>query len=372
MAFNPDEPRDARGRWTSDGTMPAASGWRAKPLQDKSPAGRARVLVMHALLSAPARFRRVPGWSDADSGNQLEALIDSWNEEAQLGDSIFRDRFLGSDVSLSTTRDLRAAARGAATAQTVGDMADASDNLAAVMRAIGADNWPSLLQVAVAKAGSYDAGDLPSKSTSPGQAASAAPKPADSQSMQATSTGGAGLKVIDLSKLDNNFAKLFRQSFPKGHSQEHGATLVIDRDSRVGMLNSGAGLNPNSRNFDPDLKIPDGEKVYGVFHTHPYDKSEGGYTGVSLSGGDAAYLISGGQQVIVAQSGVMQFMFARTAATPSHVDFAQLNDTANARTQELVKQGIAFSDATRQVAAEIAAQNGLLYYEGERGVFKRR
>ena len=45
--YNPDEPRDSRGRWTSGG-----SDWRKNPLPNPSPTGRAHTLLGHALASA--------------------------------------------------------------------------------------------------------------------------------------------------------------------------------------------------------------------------------------------------------------------------------------------------------------------------------
>jgi hypothetical protein len=45
--YNPDEPRDERGRWTTGG-----SSWRANPVRRPSPAGRAHLLLGHALASA--------------------------------------------------------------------------------------------------------------------------------------------------------------------------------------------------------------------------------------------------------------------------------------------------------------------------------
>lgn len=104
--------------------------------------------------------------------------------------------------------------------------------------------------------------------------------------------------------------------------------------------------------------------MLGIFHTHPYDQSEGGYTGVSLSGGDAAYLINNKQNMIIAQSGTEQFLYLRTAETPSFVDPAALNNAQNDRISQLVTNGGNFSQASKTAAIETAKANGLAYYEG--------
>jgi hypothetical protein len=65
-------------------------------------------------------------------------------------------------------------------------------------------------------------------------------------------------------------------------------------------------------------------------------------------------------------------MFVRTSDTPSHVDFDALNKKANSMKDDLVQKGMSFPAATRRVDAEIAEQDGLLYYEGANGVFRRK
>jgi len=49
--FNPDEPRDASGRWTSNGSpVPVVKSWRDRPLGTLSNMERAMALAAHAYI----------------------------------------------------------------------------------------------------------------------------------------------------------------------------------------------------------------------------------------------------------------------------------------------------------------------------------
>jgi hypothetical protein len=153
VAYNPDEPRDDHGRWTGSGLQPISNGgWREKPLQYKSAAGRATALAIHAQISLPDHFRRRPGWFDPAMFARLGGLIRRWNEVSQpgrrLSDQTFRSVYLWRGVSLAATHDLRIAAASAARARTSGDMARAGEHLASAMREIGYQDWPSFLLMA--------------------------------------------------------------------------------------------------------------------------------------------------------------------------------------------------------------------------------
>lgn len=173
---------------------------------------------------------------------------------------------------------------------------------------------------------------------------------------------------VDLSAMQSSYDQLWKKSFPGGKSQEHGGTIVADSAGHLSLINTGAG---KSGSFAPDLKTGANQTPVGIFHTHPYDASEGGYTGVSLSGGDAGYMINRKQDVIIAQSGSDQFMYMRTQATPATVDATALNNAQNTRISVLQGQGMGFSDASRQAARETATQYSLAYYEGSNGIFNR-
>lgn len=184
------------------------------------------------------------------------------------------------------------------------------------------------------------------------------------------STPADAPKEVNLSSMQGTFDQLWGSSFPNGKSQEFGGTFV--RDAKTGVysiLNTGGG---NSGSFPPNLNVPNGKEVMGIFHTHPYDATEGNHTGVSLSGGDAGYLINKQQAVIMAQSGADQFMYMRTAQTPNYVDFTALNNTQNNRLSELMNNaGKSFSEASKQAAKETATNYGLAYYEGFNGKLTR-
>jgi hypothetical protein len=149
--YNPDEPRDERGRWTSGG-----ASWRGKSLVDRSPAGRAAALAGYAYVQLPDRLRRRAGWPDQAATARLARLIQSWNAAGRLDDADFRDRFLGSGVSIAAARHLRDAAAEAVRAENSGEMADAGRHLALAMADIGTA-WPHAQRLADEKAADEDA-----------------------------------------------------------------------------------------------------------------------------------------------------------------------------------------------------------------------
>jgi type VI secretion system secreted protein VgrG len=197
------------------------------------------------------------------------------------------------------------------------------------------------------------------------------------------------IKIPD--DLQKQFDQQWKDSFPGGKSQEHGGTMVrstkpapgagcdpaagatksCPKAPDISMVNAGNGLSPSSGSFNPNRNVPADTTIVGVFHTHPYDASEGGDTDVSLSGGDAAYMINKGDPAIIAQSGDGQFMYLRTQETPANVDFTKLNDDQNARVSELVKGGKSFSEASQIAAKETAQKYKLAYYEGKNGTLRR-
>ncbi|AZS49445.1 type VI secretion system tip protein VgrG [Entomomonas moraniae] len=174
-------------------------------------------------------------------------------------------------------------------------------------------------------------------------------------------------KEVNLSSMQGAFDQLWGNSFPGGKSQEFGGTFVKDTTTgEYSIINTKGGTTGS---FAPDLNVPTGKEVAGIFHTHPYDATEGGYTGVSLSGGDAGYLINQKHSIMVAQSGTDQFMYMRTAATPTSIDAIKLNNDQNTRMGELIATGKSFSEASKQAAQETAKMQGLAYYEGSGGKF---
>lgn len=212
------------------------------------------------------------------------------------------------------------------------------------------------------------------KTQKPGPAAGAttgaqpASLPATADDLKIPKTPEAAPKEINLSRMNGTFDELWGKSLPNGKSQEHGGTIVADANGNLSIVNAGGG---RSGSFPANLNVVQGQTVVGVFHTHPYDVTEGGHTGVSLSGGDAAYMIDRGQNVIIAQSGDQQFAYLRTESTPSRVNFDTLNRVQNHRVTELIGEGKGFAEASRIAAAETATNFGLAYYEGKGGVLQR-
>ncbi len=136
--YNPDEPRDERGRWTTGG-----SSWRVNPLRNPSPAGCAHTLLGHALASAwhqgLIREFKLPTQDEAD---RFARTLAAWNAAADFDPTTFRERFTRGLVDHpATIARLRQAAAGAAEAQTFGQMVDASRPLTAAIKDIGADRW---------------------------------------------------------------------------------------------------------------------------------------------------------------------------------------------------------------------------------------
>ncbi|MDR2881502.1 MAG: type VI secretion system tip protein VgrG [Azoarcus sp.] len=200
------------------------------------------------------------------------------------------------------------------------------------------------------------AGTTPAYSTATDLAAPAAPADAPA--------------IINFTNMQSNFSALWNNSFPGGVSQEQGGTIVSDASGSLSIVNMQSGT---SGSFSPDFNVGPDQTIQGIFHTHPYDASEGGHTGVSFSGGDAANLINDHQRSIsVVQSGEEQFMLMRTAATPASVDSTKLSSAHSARMAELVNtDGLSFSDASRAATRETAKAYGLAYYEGSDGVLQR-
>lgn len=188
------------------------------------------------------------------------------------------------------------------------------------------------------------------------------------------SSPAAAPKTITFSPaMQAAFDGLWQQSFPGGNSKEQGATIIFNRNTgEVGLANVG-GLGSTSGSFSPDLDISylSDFGLLGAFHTHPFSASEGGYTGVSFSGGDAAYMLSEKLNIFIAQSGNNQFMYVRTAKTPNNVDVHKLKAVHNARIAQLQGQGYSFERATRMAASETANKYGLAYYDGANGTLTR-
>ena len=173
---------------------------------------------------------------------------------------------------------------------------------------------------------------------------------------------------VSFTSMQPQFDALWRQSFPGGKATEQGGTLRSQAPGVVRLTDLG-GLGSSAGEFRPNLTIntPNGV-LQGTFHTHPYDE---GWTGMSLSGGDAASLVNGPEKFSIAQSGTSQFMFLKTDMTPSHVDFSSVKYAANFRLEQYMQNGWSHSEASTHVALELAKQYHFAYYEGSHGVLRR-
>jgi hypothetical protein len=258
-----------------------------------------------------------------------------------------------------------------------------------------ANNWKDLLKNPRLRAGPYSGGGASSTRgsvesqrkalVSPTQSSTPAYKPPSAPTGNTTPAGSTtppssslpnstaktcsdAPKTITLPKnVNDTLAKLWKNSFPDGKSQEQGGTIVQDKNGAVSVVNTGSG---DSGTFSPNRNVGSDQTVIGICHTHPYDKSEGGYTGVSFSGADIA-IAANQREPDYVQSGDKQFMIMPTDETPNKLDYSKLNQEQNNRIGELVKGGKSLDEASRIAANETAKKYKMAYYEGSNGVLQR-
>lgn len=174
--------------------------------------------------------------------------------------------------------------------------------------------------------------------------------------------------TITLPKNVNDAAqKAYTDSFPGGKSLEHGGTLVQDAGGGVQVRGVGPGT---SGTFQPDRTVAGaGEKIIGTFHTHPYDASEGGYTGVSFSGADINYA-NHFKEPIYVDAGTRQFAIMPTQATPALAP-GVLTQEWDQKFSALLGAGKSMQDASSQASNAVAQKYGMAYYEGSNGVLAK-
>ncbi len=87
-------------------------------------------------------------------------------------------------------------------------------------------------------------------------------------------------------QLKEAMKQAWKDSFkPDGTVTEQGGSIIRTKDGKVEIRRASPGAS-GSIPLSNYPKLGDGEQLIGTFHTHPYSKDEGGYTGVSFSGGD--------------------------------------------------------------------------------------
>lgn len=199
-------------------------------------------------------------------------------------------------------------------------------------------------------------------------------------------TGGSFVKLSDAPKtvevpkvLNDGLADAWKDSFPKGRSQEQGGMLVQKSDGTLEFRRGAAG---DSGSFSPNYgDLKDGETLIGLVHTHPYDATEGGHTNVSFSGADIANLVSRRDPIKMVQSGDGQFMVMRTQefdARVNKLDDAgkqQLYDDMKADYRKVFNQDadkFTFAERNDRAAESVAKKYDLAYYTGKNGSLQRK
>lgn len=173
-------------------------------------------------------------------------------------------------------------------------------------------------------------------------------------------------------ELNKDFNRLWGDSFPSGKSQERGGTLAFDKATGELVLVNEGGNGSTSGTFSPNLTVDTSTHTMGgVFHTHPYDASEGAMENVPFSAGDVSGMISDGTHIEVVQSGDTQFMLVQTGTTPTSVSAATVQSEFDAAFDKAHDAGKTFEEANQIATKDLAAKYNLAYYEGKGGTFTR-
>lgn len=159
-------------------------------------------------------------------------------------------------------------------------------------------------------------------------------------------------------------------SLPGGRSQEQGGILVRNKD---GSYEWKAGSAGDTGSFPPNYGDKGADQTLAVLgHTHPYDKTEGGYTNVPFSGQDLARQVYSSEPFNMVQSGKGTFGTARTAEFDKMVQgldekgkkemFQKMNKEWN----DLYSKGKGELPENADAATQaLCHKYHLLYYKGE-------
>ncbi len=174
--------------------------------------------------------------------------------------------------------------------------------------------------------------------------------------------------------LDVAMDAAWSKSFPKGKSQEQGGVLVTDKKGEYVFHPGKAGT---SGTFTPNRgDIKKNEKLVSIAHTHPYDKSEGGFTDVSFSGQDIALMVKHSEKMSFVRSGDHDFLIARTVEFDALVKKAKSKDALFKEVRkhwtDLYKAGTGtLTDRARAATRATCLKYHLLLYEGDKGVLRQ-
>jgi hypothetical protein len=173
-------------------------------------------------------------------------------------------------------------------------------------------------------------------------------------------------------ELNKDMNRLWGDSLPGGKAHERGGTLAFDTATgELVMVNEG-GNGSTSGTFSPNLTVNTStHTMAGVFHTHPYDASEGAMENVPFSAGDVSGMINDGTHIEVVQSGDTQFMLVQTGATPTSVSAATVQAEFDTAFDKARDAGASFEEANQAATKELAEKYNFAYYEGRNGTFNR-
>ncbi len=171
-------------------------------------------------------------------------------------------------------------------------------------------------------------------------------------------------------KLSEGLQKSWDGSLPKGKAQEQGGILVTDGKGNLTWRQGAAGAEGwFATNYD-DAKA--GETILADVHTHPYSKKEGGFTGVSFSGGDYGAMLYQDHKLSLVQSGNVVYAVATTKEWEKKT--SGLNDKEREKLYNEIEatwnanfDGTNFVKDAEHAASVTATKYGLVLYKGTNG-----
>jgi hypothetical protein len=184
--------------------------------------------------------------------------------------------------------------------------------------------------------------------------------------------GDAPKKLTIPKEFAEGMKKAWGKSFPGGKSQEQGGILVKNKDGsyewKAGKAGTSGTFSINYGDQDAD------EALVASAHTHPYDKSEGGYTDVSFSGADLANLVSLKENLKMVQSGDGIFVVSRTQEFDAMVKKRNKSEKQKLKSEMKKTWNDSFKGAKGklQQRVEVAvkavcSKYHLVYYKGKGG-----